>query len=93
MSADPNEASRSKGSRGTIADPLQRCGDHLSLVVQPIIVHAAAAPDDLLSAQPQGGSNQSRGGCRVANPHVADDQQIRAGADLIEAIASPARSA
>ena len=37
---------------GALADPIQRCRDHLSLVSQPIVVDTGAPAHDFLGLQP-----------------------------------------
>src|SRR5215211_263123 len=71
-----------EGILGTPADTIQRSGDYLGLVPEPIIVHTTAAPDYLLGQESEGRGYQ--GGCwrRVADPHVADDQQVRTRGDF-----------
>ena len=76
-----------------LPDPIKRRRDHLSFMPKPVIVYARAAPDNLPSRQPKGRCDEGSCGCRVADPHVADDQQIGARGDLIlrDRLAGPYR--
>ena len=71
-----------EGIFGPLTDPIQRGRNHPCLVSELIVIHTAAPPGHLLSRHSEGRAHQGGCGRGVADPHVADDQQIRAGRDL-----------
>ena len=81
-SAEPSPASRAIGSRRTVTHPGQRGGHHRGLVGQLLVVDPGAPTHDLVRRQPEGRGDQGGRRRGVADAHVAQDQQIRAGRDL-----------
>jgi hypothetical protein len=67
---------------GPLSDPIQRGRNHPGLVSELIVIHAGATPGHLLSRNSEGRAHQSGCGRGVADPHIADDQQIGAGRHL-----------
>src|SRR5215212_2927856 len=70
-----------------VRDPMlgagQGDGDYSGLVCQVLVVEPRTAPGYLLGTDSEGGGHQRGGRSRVADPQVAQDQQVGTGGDLV----------
>jgi hypothetical protein len=58
----------------TIADSIERLPDHLGLVLEPITIHTAPAPHDLIGPESEGRRHERCSRCGVSDAHIANDQ-------------------